>query len=320
MMIALTPYLILMRPKFIYYSAITHTIGVLEAMRQGHPINIGLFLSLQFTITITHLMTHLYNEYGDFEVDKLNEKNGSWTGGSKVLKNNLLSKETALRMGVVFSGLSIAGGINTMWMFYNNAHNINALFTFAFYGISVLFVSIAYSVKPFQFSYNALGEVIVSYVLTFVAPILGCVIQNGLISRNLLFSLMPLFINNMSRMIVMNIPDRDGDLKGGKNTSVVLLGEERSVALNNLMYLINYVYIVPNLPIHEYVKFAYLSILPYRWWQSLRINKPGWWSEPHYYDSIPFHESLTVLFSGIAVCVGLYCQYIDESSRNNCSL
>lgn len=204
-----------------------------------------------------------------------------------------------------------------MWLFYNNAHNFSALITFFLYGISVLFVSIAYSVPPFKLSYNALGEMIVSYVLTFAAPLLGCLIQNGVISRNLLFSLLPLFLNNMSRMIVMNIPDRDGDLKGGKITSVVLVGEDKSVALNNLFYLINYVYIIPNLPIHEYVKLAYLSILPYRWWQSLRINRPNWWNEQYYYDSIPFHESLTVAFTGIALCIGLYCQTIAETSLKN---
>jgi len=48
-------------------------------------------------------MTHYWNEYCDFEVDGMNEKGGSWTGGSKMLIKNKLKPTTSLWMGFSIS-------------------------------------------------------------------------------------------------------------------------------------------------------------------------------------------------------------------------
>ena len=87
---------------------------------------------------------------------------------------------------------------------------------FVLFGLSVIFVSAAYSLPPLRLSANALGELCVSYVLTFVTPTVGLLIQDGRFTYDFWLTLLPLFIVNASRMIVMNIPDRDGDSKGNK--------------------------------------------------------------------------------------------------------
>jgi len=299
-------YFILARPKFMFYSLVMHLIGTIEAYKQNNHIDWYIFILFQFTITITHIMTHFYNEYGDYEADKQNKKDGTWTGGSKILKHNKLHKNVALQLGIIFTILSIICGIITIIRIFMVYNDYMIFIKFIFYGLSVLFTSIAYSIEPYKLAYNSLGELIVSYVLTFATPIMGCIVQNGTITIQLIYILIPLFINNAIRMIVMNIPDKDGDKKAGKITSVVLLEEEKSIQLINVIYLINYIYIIPNLQLHNYIKYAYLSILPLRWWQSLRLNKDKWWDEKYYYDSIPFVESLTVLFTGIAITIGSY--------------
>ena len=47
-------------------------------------------------------MTHLFNEYYDYESDCKNVKPSPWTGGSRVLVQGLLRPETALIAGLIF--------------------------------------------------------------------------------------------------------------------------------------------------------------------------------------------------------------------------
>jgi 1,4-dihydroxy-2-naphthoate polyprenyltransferase len=274
-------------------------------------------------------MTHFINEYGDYEVDKLNANAGSWTGGSKVLREGLLPRNVALNAGEISLVLSIFLGTACVLRFVTNINgsaSSDLLFSdpslffksipwsFVLLGFSVFAVAIAYSVEPFKLSSHALGELCVSYVLTFVTPSVGILSQGGHLDWHVVYTLLPLFIVNANRMVVMNIPDRDGDEEGGKNTSVVLLGEDRAVILHNIVTLVTYFLIVPLLPLAHSVRVAYYSVLPIRWWQSLRLNSPSWWRRRDLTDSIPFVESMYVLSTGVALCLGLLFPLLSTST------
>jgi 1,4-dihydroxy-2-naphthoate octaprenyltransferase len=265
-------------------------------------------------------MTHYFNEYGDYEVDMLNKNAGTWTGGSKVLGTGKVSRRAALVAGILCLIVAFAAGATTVLRYtvsilrmdpYTIVHDpmrvLRVLpWDFIGLGLSVFVVAIAYSIEPFKLSSHALGELCVSYVLTLVTPVVGLLGQGGRISLDILTVLIPLFIINANRMVVMNIPDRAGDEEGGKVTSVVLLGEERSVTLHNVITLATYLSVIPALPLPLHIKIAYYSVLPLRWWQSLRLNVPKWWTQRYYTDSIPFVESMYVLSTGVALCVGLF--------------
>ena len=201
----------LARPKFLYYSATLHLAGILLACSMKHHENDApwytlvdwkLFLYTQLTISVTHLCTHFWNEWADFEVDCLNQNAGAWTGGSKVLKQGLLQRNVAKTAGLVSLFVSLACGTNTIahLMYTKLGVSVPGFFVklvqvmqgtdpdfgdmysflttmwpmeFIWIGISVLFVSIAYSVNPLRLSARGLGELCVSYVLTFAAPAIG---------------------------------------------------------------------------------------------------------------------------------------------------
>lgn len=295
---------------------------MLYAAQQGRKIDVLVAVLMQFTVWFTHLGTHYWNEYGDYEVDKFNQNAGAWTGGSKVLRADLLPRSTARNMGVIFFILAFLAGFSTVWRYLVLAGTpptlrswpavINVIshipWDFVLFCFSVAFVAVAYSLPPFRLSANALGELCVSYVLTFVTPVVGLLSQGGRLDSQFCLLLLPLFIVNASRMIVMNIPDRKGDEQGGKVTSVVLLGEERAAMLNTLLYVITYVAIVPQLPLPYYVKLGYYAPLPFRWWQSLRVSAKKWWKNKELTDSIPFVESLYVLTTVVCLCLGMLAE------------
>jgi 1,4-dihydroxy-2-naphthoate octaprenyltransferase len=145
--------------------------------------------------------------------------------------------------------------------------------------------------------------------LTFVTPTVGLLIQGGNFTYDFWKTLLPLFIVNASRMIVMNIPDRLGDEQGGKQTSVVLLGEEKAILLNNILYLATYLVVIPQCDLPFLVSMSYFVPLPLRWWQSLRLNSTAWWTDRAMTDSIPFVESLYVLATVTSLCGGLLAHF-----------
>lgn len=320
--------LILGRPKFLAYSLACQSVGTLVAALQGNHIDLASFGLLQSTIWLTHLGTHYINEYGDYEVDMLNANAGAWTGGSKVLKNGVIHRNTALTIGKTLLGAATVAGACCVARYASirlnvplpNPLSLSSLasyvrsvlastpWTFVSFGLSTFFVAAAYSLPPLRLSANALGEVCVAYVLTFATPAVGCLMQDGHVTLGFVKLLLPLMLANLSRMIVMNIPDREGDSKGGKTTSVVLVGEEKAVVLNNGIYIATYLVVLPSLGLPLPLQLAYYATLPLRWWISLHVNVSKWWTDKHLTDAVPFYESMFVLTTVSALCVGLAAQ------------
>ena len=196
---------------------------------------------------------------------------------------------------------------------------------FVLLGLSVLVVALAYSLPPFHLAANSLGELAVSYVLAFATPAVGLLSQGGEITLEFIQLIVPLFLINTARMMVMNVPDRAGDAAGGKITSIVLLGERKAIILHNLLTVLTFFVVIPLLNLPDTVRIAYYCLLPFRWWQSLRLNVDEWWlgdgvnkkklgkevknlNRRELADSIPFVESLFVLATAVAISTGLIIQ------------
>lgn len=330
-------YLKLGRPKFLYYSLLCHGVGILLARRQGLQTDWTTAMLAQLTVWCCHLMTHYVNEYGDVNADRLNKNAGSWTGGSKVLVSGEVPPAAALRLGkgflfaTVLSGAVTAirvasrvGGVPLSWPSSPGEALtlLGALFAalpleYVLIGVSVIAVALAYSLPPMRLSAHALGEVCVAYVLTFAAPLTGLYAQGGHLSFEVACILLPACLVNLNRMIVMNLPDREGDALDNKDTSVVLVGEERAVAITNVLTLLVYFAILPQLGLPRAVCLGYLAPLPLRWWQTLRINIPQWWTDRRLVDSIPFVESMYVLATVAGLLGGLAC---DQSTTCSAAL
>lgn len=321
-------YFILGRPKFLMYSLACHVVGVLVAAQQGNRVDWVSLALLQITIWLSHLMTHYINEYGDYEADKFNTNAGSWTGGSKILQTRGIPKVKALIIGITLQVFALIAGASSVLRYvalhagvnmaipenFDDALAIitatmhNLPYSFVLFGLSVFFVAFAYSLPPFRLSAVGMGEVCVSYVLTLSTPVVGCLLQGGQVTVHFLLLLIPLFLFNVSRMVIMNIPDRAGDLAAGKVTSVVMLGESRAVMLTHIVNLATYLIVIPQLGLGRILTTAYLLPLPLRWWQSLRISVSHWWTRKQLVDSIPFIESIFILATVSALAAGLVCE------------
>ena len=71
------------RPKFLFYSAIMHGVGVAAAYASTGHFDLPLFLVAQGFVTTLHLATHYCNEFFDLGADRMNATFTRWTGGSR---------------------------------------------------------------------------------------------------------------------------------------------------------------------------------------------------------------------------------------------
>src|SRR6202011_5061198 len=87
---------------------------------------------------------------------------------------------------------------------------------------------------------RGMGEITVVVVLNVLTPVFGCVVQQGSVDVRLFAMVLPLGLIGYMRMLVMSIPDREGDAAAGKRTVVVRLGPETAVRIHNAGMFVAY--------------------------------------------------------------------------------
>ncbi|KAJ3154509.1 hypothetical protein HDU86_004638 [Geranomyces michiganensis] len=211
------------RPKFLPYSAILLMLGALFASQQtGQSISWSAYaLGLGFVWT-SHLGTHYSNEYFDYYADLANETPTKWSGGSRVLVDGHLPTWSALLASIILTAAATlqiwAAGWDSVPVKYISA--------------AIIGLAWSYTSPPFRVHYHSLGEVIVAAVLTTLVPLFGFATQPGVATTWENFSLPTTFLNliallalqQWARMVVMSLPDVQGDAKADKITFPVRVG------------------------------------------------------------------------------------------------
>ncbi|WP_169513416.1 prenyltransferase [Flexithrix dorotheae] len=242
-----------------------------------------------------HLMTHYCNEYYDLEADKANLSFTKWTGGSRVLVEGKIKPETSIGLGymLLFLGIVLA-------MFMPNK-------SASWIVIGGLFFGWFYTAPPFKFNYVGLGEFAVAITLVLLVPSIGFAIQAGEVLTPILIILLPAFIIQYNRMMIMNLSDHDGDVIVGKKTVVVALGPEKAIKIYGIGHVIAYSLLLPmwllwDIP-GEIVGAIALTI-PISIWQYRRIKRGGY-REKDTANSIVFWASTHSILIIITAYVGL---------------
>lgn len=230
------------RVRFLVYSPIAFAVGVTCATisssidnidhnhsnianpAAGFTISVPLFLLGQLFVSCTHMLTHFFNEYYDYEADQLHEFPSPWTGGSRVLVSGRVLPMTSFYLGCALSvvSLGLCAGIP----------GVDAGTRLVM--LVILIFSIGYSAPPLKLIARGLGEADVMLVLNLLVPLFGYMLfrneEDYGSSPCLLWGVIPAALVEFVRMMVMNMADVVGDAQAGKLTLVVRLGLRRSAA------------------------------------------------------------------------------------------
>jgi len=235
------------RLKFLPQGVMPVVIGTAIAYRVRGVFFLDLFLLTFFGMMLTQFGLTMLDDWHDFkqgtDKSRTDEKN-PYSGGSGVLVDGSITTREMISVVVIF--YLIVAGIGIYLAFHRGI--------MIFYIMLVgLFISIFYSLKPFQFAYRGLGEV--SLLLGY-GPIItlgAYFVQTKTLSTvAFLGGLLPGML--MWVMIIVNeFPDYEEDKKNNKRNLVVILGKEQGIKLFSYGLAAIYFYIG---------LMAYLKVFP----------------------------------------------------------
>ncbi|MFF8285500.1 prenyltransferase [Streptomyces albus] len=209
----------LARVKFLFQSMMVTGFGVTLAVHATGTFSLPWYLLTLAFAWSTHLMTHFCNEYFDLEADRANPRPTTWTGGSRVLVDGLLSPATSI--GAAFVLLFTSLGFIALMPTPATRLLAAALTALAWF----------YTAPPLRLNYHALGELSCAAVLYGMGPLLAAALQSGPPSPALLWCTGFVAALQVLRCLVMNLADIEGDALVGKATLAGTLGPRRLMRL-----------------------------------------------------------------------------------------
>jgi 1,4-dihydroxy-2-naphthoate polyprenyltransferase len=201
------------RPLFLGGGFILYALGA--AIARG-PIDWQRYALGQAIVTAFQLMTHYANDYFDLAADKANETPTAWSGGSRVLADDVLPPWVALAAAL---GLAATGGVLALWS--SEQPLILVMGALAW----------CYSGPPLRLCSTGFGELDTAVVVTGLVPLLACRLQGGAPTALFVAAIVPLALLQLAMLLAIEFPDAAGDAATGKRTLVVRLGARRAARL-----------------------------------------------------------------------------------------
>ena len=288
------------RPLFLFGGLALHGLGVLAAVWSGASLNLYLLIIGQAAITSIQLMTHYSNDYFDLPADKANLTPTNWSGGSRILADNLIEPQLALRMAVACGALALACSLLLA------SSPVSGPFT-----LPILLLSIglawSYSSPPLRLNNHGLGEVGGALIITGLTPLVGFYLQAGELTLLPFLTVLPLCCLQFAMLLVINFPDAVGDRAVGKRTLVVIMGPEKASRLYLPAIILAYGSLpllwLAGLPV--LVALAVLVLLPLAAWLSWRMTK-GAWADKDQWNSLAFWSVALLMGTIVAENVGYW--------------
>lgn len=178
---------------------------------------------------------HCFNDIVDYGsgVDRSIEpdKVTPFSGGKKVLTENLLTPKEAKHIGII---TTTAAAIIGIYIAYFHEPRILII------GLSGVFIACAYSLPPFSFCYRGLGELFV-FITYGPLILLGMyVVMTGRID------ILPVLVSIPIGFLIANVlwinqyPDYEADKMNNKKNWVVRLGKQKSLYVYSALYIASY--------------------------------------------------------------------------------
>ena len=270
------------RPLFLFGGFALHGLGALAAVWAGATFNMQVFGLGQVAITSIQLMTHYSNDYFDLPADKANQTPTAWSGGSRILPDNLIDPQLALRMAVASGALAVASSL----LLAANPDTGTLTLPLLLLAIGLTW---SYSSPPLRINNHGLGEIGGALIVTGLTPLVGYYLQAAELALLPFLTVFSLCCLQFAMLLVINFPDAAGDRAAGKHTLVVLMGPEKASRL----YLPALILAYGSLPflwlagLPFLVVAAILLLFPLAVWLAWRMKR-GAWSDSDQWNSLGF--------------------------------
>lgn len=223
-----------------------------QLLAQSRPLSLPRILLVQVFGVLIQLFIVFANDQADYEADKENKTYTPFSGGSRVLVDNLLSRRSLGKATwIVTVGLLLFG----ILLHLSLDRPVSLLFVI--FSMGLLW---GYSYPPFKLSYQGGGELLQMLGVAVVLPLFGFYIHRGNLIDFPYGILLLLLPNHLGCAICTSLPDYPSDKRVGKKTASVLFGLSRAKQAVFLLNLLSLVFLWIS-PIPLPWKFR-ISVLP----------------------------------------------------------
>ncbi len=248
-----------MRLQFYLMTWIAYTAGALAASPAHGVFGNPLFWLGYLCVFLMEVATVLINEMADFQSDRNNRFFSTFTGGSRVLVEGLLSPRE-VRAGIAVALVAfLPASVLLLSMSPTSTPAMLSLL-----GVMTI-LAIGYTAHPLKFCYRGLGELDVAVTHSIGVILCGYVFLGGAWSdlRPWLLSV-PLLLAIMPSITLSGIPDLEADTAAAKRTLAVRLGQRGALMLALIFTLLaagaGLIWQVMNLADGAFAGIAYVAI------------------------------------------------------------
>ena len=198
------------RPPFILATIIPIILGAAYTGYQGFDIQWLNFVLSVLAGIFLHAGVNVLNDYYDAlngTDDNNDERIYPFTGGSRFIQNQILSKKQTLYFGLGLIGVVVLIGF---YLVINTASSVLLLL-----GLFGIFIGWAYSAPPIKLNSRGLGELTVVVGFSLL-PFGAWLIQTGSISVNVILISLPLGLLTSNLLYINQYPDRKADISANK--------------------------------------------------------------------------------------------------------
>ncbi|MGJ7458967.1 NAD(P)H-dependent oxidoreductase [Halomonas sp. RA08-2] len=213
-----------LRLQFYPMTWVAYAVGGLAASPSGGVFGNPVFWLGYLCLFLLEVATVLINEVVDLRTDRANRFFSTFTGGSRVLVEGVLSLRE-VKAGIIVALLGLVG--STAWLL-----GVAAVSPAAVIGVlGVLAVlALGYTLPPLMLSYRGLGELDVAVTHSIGVLLCGFVFLGGGWRDPLPWLLsLPLLLAILPSITLSGLPDLEADADVGKRTLAVRLGHRGAV-------------------------------------------------------------------------------------------
>lgn len=216
----ITPWLRALRLQFYPMTFIAYATGAYAARHYGYPFDVWVMITGYVFLFILEAATVFSNEYFDYESDIKNKNFGPFNGGSRVLAENLISRETllsAIKLCIVM--------LVPVFLALNYLSPAETAANMAVSSV-ITVLALGYTMPPLKLSWRGLGELDVAITHSIAVMMFGFVFQGGRINNPDIWLIsLPLLLSIVPAIILSGIPDYEADKAAGKKTIPVRVGK-----------------------------------------------------------------------------------------------
>jgi len=244
------------RLHFLVAGFFTYLIGVLLAVTFFNVFSWDRFILGYAVLLPAHLMVNYSNDYFDVKVDQYSSPT-QFSGGSGVLLKHPELKNFTLYFSISMMAISLTLGLLFSYL-YNSP-------VFLILTVAGNLLGWFYTAPPLKLSYRGWGE-FATILSGFLIPGLGFAAISSVINYQFLIFSVPIMLFYVLFILSVEVPDRNADKIGGKNTFIVRFGLTSALVLMvaaSALATISFLVIPPDLfyPLNLSI-LALLSIIP----------------------------------------------------------